>query len=121
MGVNRSVSKKFAAPCRATASRSTLAPVSMFFAGSSARTSACASTSSCMKTWFQISMNRSSSTAGPPSGPNAGPRSTKISLQGPAGPAACVHQKLSALPRRTSRSDGMPRSCQMPIDSSSVS
>ena len=59
-----------------------------------------------MNTWFQISMNRSSSTAGPPSGPWAGPRSTKISEHGPAGPAAWVHQKLSALPRRTMRSDG---------------
>ncbi len=74
-----------------------------------------------MKTWFQISMKRSSSTAGPPSGPWADPRSTKISEHGPAGPAACVHQKLSALPRRTILPAGIPRSCQIPMLSSSFS
>ena len=55
-------------------------PVSMFFFGSSPSTvkSTLLVTSVsryCMNTRFQISMYRVSSTAGPPSGPNAGPRS----------------------------------------------
>src|SRR2546422_662431 len=54
--------------------------------------------------------------AGPPSGPYSGPRSTKISEQGPQGPAVCVHQKLagspcgSNLPLRTIRSGARPTS-----------
>ena len=50
------------------------------------------STWSWMNTRFQISMKRSSSTSGPPSGPYRAPRSTKISEHGPPGPAACVCQ-----------------------------
>jgi hypothetical protein len=45
-----------------------------------------------MKTRFQISTYRSSSVAGPPSAPYAGPRSKKISEQGPAGPGWPVDQ-----------------------------
>ena len=55
-GTNRSVSNTFATSWSTTATRSTLEPVSMFFAGSSPSTFARSSTSSCMKTWFQISM-----------------------------------------------------------------
>ena len=51
----------------------------------------------CMKTRFQNSMKRSpwGSWSGPPSGPNAGPRSMCSSLHGPQGPVSPIIQKLS--------------------------
>ena len=46
--------------------------------------------------------------SGPPSGPNAGPRSMWISLHGPHGPVSPICQKLSLSPRRWMRSIGTP-------------
>jgi hypothetical protein len=86
----------------------------MFCFGSGRSTWPASSHSSCMNTRFQISVNRSSSTFGPPSAPYFAPRSTKISEHGPHGPAVCIHQKFagspcsSNLPRRTIRSGGIP-------------
>ena len=79
------------------ATRSSPMPVSMFFFGRSLtmRKSVFDFTSSmryCMNTRFQISTYRSSSVAGPPSMPYSGPRSKKISEQGPAGPGCPVCQ-----------------------------
>ena len=69
-----SVSYMFSTPCRIMARRSRPKPVSMFFCGSSPATSKSvlertAESWYCMKTRFQISTNRVSSTAGPPSRP----------------------------------------------------
>ena len=92
-----SVSYMLSTPCLMNAMRSRPMPVSMFFAGSSPTMSKSTfdrtlEMRSCMKTRFQISVNRLSSTAGPPSMPYSGPRSKKISEQGPAGPGRPVLQ-----------------------------
>ena len=60
----------------------------------------------CMNTRFQNSMKRSpcGSCSGPPSGPNAGPRSMWISEHGPHGPVSPICQKLSLSPSRWIRS-----------------
>ena len=92
IGRSRSVSNTFSTPWSTIATRSSDEPVSTFFAGNGPVTCSSWSTWSWMKTRFQISMNRSSSTSGPPSGPYFEPRSTKISLHGPPGPAVCVCQ-----------------------------
>src|SRR5665811_377430 len=67
-----SVSHTVGTPWSTARSRSSPAPVSMLGAGRGAISPSDRS-SSCMKTRFQISMNRSSLTAGPPPGPAAGP------------------------------------------------
>ena len=97
--------------------------MSMFFFGSGVREPSGA-WSYCMKTRFQNSMNRSpwGSVAGPPSGPNAGPRSRCSSLHGPHGPVSPICQKLSLSPIRWMRAIGTPtRSCQICSASSSLS
>ena len=59
---------------------------------------------------------------GPPSGPNAGPRSRCSSLHGPHGPVSPICQKLSLSPSRWMRSIGTPTaSCQICSASSSLS
>ena len=103
--------------------RSRPSPVSIDGLGSSVRVPSGAWLY-CMKTRFQNSMNRSpcGSCSGPPSGPNAGPRSMWISLHGPHGPVSPICQKLSLSPRRWMRSIGTPTcSCQMASASSSLS
>ena len=60
--------------------------------------------------------------SGPPSGPNAGPRSMWISEHGPHGPVSPICQKLSLSPSRWMRSSGTPTcSCQIASASSSLS
>ena len=88
--------------------RSSPAPVSMFFLGSSVRAPS-ASRLYCMKTRFQISTKRSSPpNFGPPSAPYAAPLSMKISESGPQGPVSPMAQKLSSSPMRWMRSAGKP-------------
>ena len=62
----------------------------------------------CVKTRFQNSTKRSSPPlSGPPSAPNCGPLSKKISELGPHGPVGPISQKLSS-PRRWMRLGGTP-------------
>ncbi len=75
-----SISYMLSTPCRIEAIRSRPMPVSMFFFGSSPARSKSSLVrnvlrSYCMKTLFQYSMYRSSSTSGPPARPYSGPRS----------------------------------------------
>ena len=69
-----------------------------------------ANCSNCIKTRFQISMNRSPSSSGLPGGPPAirGPWSKKISVQGPQGPVGPIIQKLSLVGMRMIRSSPSP-------------
>ena len=107
-------------PCRTPRIRSRPAPVSTFRVGRSVSAPV-----SPRKYWvntrFQISTKRcsASSFAGPPSGPCSGPKSKKISEDGPHGPVSPISQKLS-LSRRWMRSRGTPTpSAQMSSASSS--
>ena len=103
--------------------RSRPAPVSIDGLGSGVRVPSGAWLN-CMKTRFQNSMNRSpwGSFSGPPSGPNAGPRSMCSSEHGPHGPVSPICQKLSLSPRRWMRFMGTPTcSCQICSASSSLS
>ena len=99
--------------------RSSPAPVSMLGFGSVARVPS-GRWSNCMKTRFQISMYRSESVAGPPSGPNSGPRSQKISDEGPHGPVSPMRQKFGS-PSRWIRSGGNPTTSRQIRSASSSS
>ena len=90
---------------------------------SSTRKEPSGSCSFCMKTRFQISMNRSPSSSAEPGGPPQmwSPWSKKISVQGPQGPVGPIRQKLSSVGMRMMRSSGRPATFfQMPAASSSV-
>jgi hypothetical protein len=80
-------------------------PVSMLGRGRAARVPS-AFWSYCMKTRFQISKNRSPFSM--LASPKAGPRSTRISEQGPHGPTSPMLQKLSFSPSPTMRSGFTP-------------
>ncbi len=74
IGLTSSISYRLSTPCRIDAIRSSPMPVSMFLAGRSPRIGKSSFTppgprSCCMKTRFQYSRYRSSSTSGPPSEP----------------------------------------------------
>jgi len=122
-GASRSVSHTESTPCTSVRMRSKPAPVSIDGRGSRVREPSLAWLY-CMKTRFQNSRNRSpaGSCSGPPSGPNALPRSMWISEHGPHGPTSPICQKLSLSPSRWMRSIGTPTtSCQICSASSSLS
>ncbi|CAB4912516.1 unannotated protein [freshwater metagenome] len=112
---------KEALPCSTARIRSIPAPVSTLRVGRSL-----SSPDSPRKCWvntrFQISTNRfsASSFAGPPSGPCSGPKSKKISVEGPQGPVSPISQKLSLSSRWILLGSRPTTSVQMPSASSSV-